>query len=255
MNKKEVKKMLPIKDQEKRKAYFIEHLKDKTYDELAPVFGVKSGESVRSWAKRHKMPNKRVSSQSKRTSKTSRANILIESIKDRGYSEKEIAEIGYDFKDAESIAEEVEGYDTYVQRNEYNERVLTIIRQPEEKIEIKSRAYKYSLQEDGQPYMWIRFPKLKINKGLDKISLLPLADMHYGHKACDIQNLKQDIEYIRNHKNVYTFLNGDLIENASKLSIASGVYEQDQMPSEQVNDIVKMLAPIAHKILFSVCGN
>jgi len=46
-----------------------------------------------------------------------------------------------------------------------------------------------------------------------------------------------------------------MIENSNKLSIAGGVYEQDRMPNEQREEIVRLLAPIAHKILWSISGN
>lgn len=247
--------MKVLKNQSDRKVFFKEHLEDMTYAEIAPIFGLKNGECVRSWAKRHSMPNKTINKQSKRTSKRNKNENLIDFIKSRGRTEKEIESLGFSFEEAKEIAEAESGYRVYTQRNEYNERVLALIKKIEDNIKIKPPAFKCSLQEDGQPYIWIQFPKLKKNKTVDKINIYPISDVHYGHIACDIETFLQDVEYVKNHDNVYTFLNGDIIENASKLSIASGVYEQNKMPDEQIFDIIKILAPIAHKILFYVSGN
>ena len=250
--------MLHMTNKEKTD-YFLQHYKNKTYNEMAVVMGYKSGEALRSWAKRNNMPNKRITSQSKRTSKAQMEEKMIELLKQRGRTQHEIEELGYNFSDIRQKAEKEKGYTLYIQRNEYNEKTLVLIRDIEEKLVILPRAFEFARQKDGQPYIWFKFPfsfpNAESGKEIKKLSIFPIADVHYGHNACDVQTLLQDIEYIRTHDNVYTFLNGDLIENASKLSVASGVYEQNRMPNDQINDIKKMLAPIAHKILFSLQGN
>lgn len=246
--------MKPIKNKIKRKEYFKKHLKDMTYEEIAPVFGVKNGESVRTWAKRHNMPNKHINKQAKRATQKSKDAKLIALLKERGRTEQELKKLGYSFGDARKVAKKEKGYTEYIQRSEYNERVLVLIREINDKIEIKPRAFKYSIAEN-QPYLWTKFPYLSNDGVIDRLRIFPLADVHKGHRSCDKESFLQDVEYIKNNKNVYAIAMGDLIENASKLSIASGVYEQNEMPNEQIGSIVKILAPIAHKILFSIQGN
>jgi hypothetical protein len=48
---------------------------------------------------------------------------------------------------------------------------------------------------------------------------------------------------------------GDLMENANKLSVGAGVYDQVITPMEQMNQVCKMLEPIKSQILVSLCGN
>ena len=177
---------------------------------------------------------------------------ILTAIKQRGYTELELQrKFKVDFKYVKKIAKQEEDYVLYFQRNKWREKVVCFVKESKEKIEIEPRAYRYSLQPNEQPYLWINLPNIKF----DKIKIVPLGDFHYGHKSCDVQTLKQDIEYIANNENVYCFLGRDLIENASKLSIAGGVYEQSKMPNQQRKDIVELLAPIAHKILWSISGN
>lgn len=54
--------------------------------------------------------------------------------------------------------------------------------------------------------------------------------------------------------NVLTFNGGDLIENASKLSIGSGVYQQIK-PQHQFVRALLQCAGLAHKMLFALPGN
>ncbi|MCD6442238.1 hypothetical protein J7L24_01710 [bacterium] len=243
-----------IKNAEKRKKFCKEN-PTLTYSELAKVFGHKNGEVTRQWCRRHNASRKRIATRSKRVESSLRNETLVKMLKERARTEHELKRAGIEWKNARRIAKKVEGYNLYVQRNEYNEKTLILIREIGEEIKIKPRAYKFAIQEE-QPYIWTQFPYLRNSGGtIDRIRLFPLADFHYGHVACDTKSILQDIEYIKSHKDIYAFLDGDLIENASKLSIASGIYEQNSMPNEQIHDIVRMLAPIAHKIIFSVQGN
>lgn len=238
-----------------REQFFLKNLRQMTYEEMAKPMGFKNGEVVRSWAKKNNMPNKRSNSQAKRTGTKDAEKVLVERIKERGWTEHQLKEMGLTFSEAVKLADKEKGYISYVQRNEYNEKVLVLIHEVSDKIEIKPRAFEFSVQPDGQPYLWIKFPKLPKKEDIDKIEIFPFADLHYGHSSCDVEKILQDIEYVRTHDNVYAIGMGDLIENASKLSVASGVYEQNRMPNRQIDDIVKMFAPIAHKFLFMIQGN
>lgn len=175
-------------------------------------------------------------------------------LKQKAYTEKFLkVRYNVDFKFiAKHLKTYASEYEIYEQRNEWNELVITLLKKYHEEIKLPKKKFSYQKQKDGEPYLWIKFPK---NAHKERIKILPLADVHYGHKSCDVKDFKNDIEYIKNTPGVYTFLNGDMIENANKLSIGGGVYEQDKMPNEQIHDIVEMLAPISDKILWSVIGN
>ena len=250
--------MKPTKLNLARERFYNENKGKLTYKQMAgkpPFESCHSAESVRGWCKRSLMPNKRLNKQATRTSATNKSSKLVEFLKERGRTGQELQQIGFEWADAHKIAKRVENFNCYIQRNEFNEKVMVLIRNIDNNVEILPRAFSYSLQGEGQPYLWVKFPYLKNGGSIDRLRLFPLADFHYGHIACDVKTIKQDIEFVRANKNVYAFLNGDMIENASKLSVASGVYEQTTMPNEQISDIVKMLAPIAHKIIFSIQGN
>jgi hypothetical protein len=242
-------------NEENRREFFLKNYKTMTYEEMSKPMGFKNGEVVRSWAKDRKMPNKRINSQSKRVVVKDKNQLMLDKIKVRGYTEHQLKEMSFPFEKALEIAEKEKDYTAYVQRNEFNERVLVLIRKPEKEIKVLPRAFEFSVQPEGQPYLWVKFPHLKRNKDIDKIEIFPFADLHYGHKSCDKDSILQDIEWVRTHENIYAVGMGDLIENASKLSVASGVYEQDSMPSAQIDEICKLLSPIAHKFLFMVQGN
>jgi len=82
--------MKPIKDNDKRKTFYISHPK-MTYNELSKVFGHKNGEVTRQWAKRNKMPNKRINSQSLRN-KVPLCDLVEKAIKSKKMSAVELAD-------------------------------------------------------------------------------------------------------------------------------------------------------------------
>jgi len=180
-----------------------------------------------------------------------RTKFVIDAIKQKAHTEAELKrKFDVDFKEVEKLAQKEQGYSIFYQRNRFNEQVVLLIKDFDRTVKIKPRKVKITKAPNGKPYIWVQFP----NKW-SKIKIVPISDIHYGHIACNVQTLKQDIEYILHNDNVFCFLNGDLIENASKVSVASGVYEQKQMPNEQIEEIIALLAPIAHKILWYVGGN
>lgn len=95
---------------------------------------------------------------------------------------------------------------------------------------------------------------INLAKDLDYLELIPLADTHYGDTNCNIDKLKETINYIKNNKHVYCVLNGDIIDNAIKQSVGD-VYLQKRTPTEQLEEICKLFAPIKDKILAVTIGN
>lgn len=142
------------------------------------------------------------------------------------------------------------GYELFVQRNAFNEKIYVFLPKPERKVPLKKPIFARHCAT--LPWVRVQFPE---SLNVKRIDIVPLFDVHFGHKACLVSKWMEYIEYIRTHSGVFTFLGGDLIENASKLSVAGGVYEQHLTPDEQIHRVIEMLRPIAHKILFSLPGN
>lgn len=101
------------------------------------------------------------------------------------------------------------------------------------------------------------FPELIVTvpDAWDTVQLAPLYDVHIGHAKHDAERFARHLRWIRETPNVLTWNGGDLIENASKLSVGSGVYEQNLTPHHQVIAGLLRLAGIAHKMLFALPGN
>ena len=101
------------------------------------------------------------------------------------------------------------------------------------------------------------FPELTVTvpDSWPSIQLAPLYDVHLGHARHDKAMFARHLRWIKETPNVLTWNGGDLIENASKLSVGSGVYEQEIAPGNQLISAVLQVAPIAHKMLFMLPGN
>lgn len=101
------------------------------------------------------------------------------------------------------------------------------------------------------------FPELLVTvpDSWDSVQLAPLYDVHMGHAHHDAERFARHLRWIRETPNVLTWNGGDLIENASKLSVGAGVYDQDLQPEKQVITAALKLSTIAHKMLFALPGN
>lgn len=93
-----------------------------------------------------------------------------------------------------------------------------------------------------------RFKKVK------EIRIVPLADLHIGDPLLDEKLLKETINYIKDNDNVFTILNGDLMNTAIKNSV-SDIYNEKLTPMQQIEELVRLLEPIKDKILVATCGN
>ena len=95
---------------------------------------------------------------------------------------------------------------------------------------------------------------IKINAPKNTFQLMVLGDMHIGDELCDLDLIKNTIEYIKKTKECYCILNGDLINNALKTSKSDSYKEQ--MTIEQEQDLlIDLLTPIKDKILVMATGN
>lgn len=88
-------------------------------------------------------------------------------------------------------------------------------------------------------------------KGIDVVSL---NDWHIGSSACNLDLVERTIEYIK-ETNARAIINGDLIENGTRNSVGSGVYEQILNPQEQIDYLIELLYPIKNNIDMATIGN
>lgn len=86
------------------------------------------------------------------------------------------------------------------------------------------------------------------------ITLVPLADIHFGAQHSNEALFKEAITYIAKTKNCYAVGLGDWIDLVTYHSKGL-VGEQKYKSTEQYMKIVKLLMPIRHKILFALTGN
>lgn len=96
--------------------------------------------------------------------------------------------------------------------------------------------------------------RIDLERNLEYIELVPIADAHIGDSLCDMDLLKREIEYVRTNSNAYAILNGDLLNNAIKTSV-SDVYSERLSPMQQLELAIELLTPIRDKILCVTSGN
>ena len=87
-----------------------------------------------------------------------------------------------------------------------------------------------------------------------KIYLVPLADFHLGCKDVGVDVIRGYIGWIKDNKNAYTILNGDLMNCAGK-DTAPELYDDLTTPDDAYFSLRAMLMPIKDKILMITRGN
>ena len=87
------------------------------------------------------------------------------------------------------------------------------------------------------------------------IKLAPLYDVHCGHGKHDAELFRRHKAWIMRTPNVLTWNGGDFVENASKLSVGAGVYEQDYSPQNQFARAALDFVDLSAKMMFSIPGN
>lgn len=95
---------------------------------------------------------------------------------------------------------------------------------------------------------------MKIDAPQNKFELMVLGDMHIGDELCDLDLVKEAINYVKNTKYCYCILNGDLINNALKTS-KSDIYKEQMTMEEEQDLLIDLLLPIKDKILVMATGN
>jgi len=107
----------------------------------------------------------------------------------------------------------------------------------------------------GKSHKGVLMREFVIHTGSNKkAEVIPLGDIHYGHKVCDIALLKTMVTYIGKGSNRRWFGVGDFIEGIPA-NYKIPTWEQDKTPDEQRKEISSILKPIAKKGLFLIDGN
>jgi len=94
----------------------------------------------------------------------------------------------------------------------------------------------------------------ELNPRFKDLLLLPLSDAHYGDPLFSEPHYNRTLDFLKNTRNAYTILNGDLCDSATRLSVGD-VYSQKLTPQQQRDFHIKKLKPIKHKILGVTTGN
>ena len=89
---------------------------------------------------------------------------------------------------------------------------------------------------------------------VDKVTIIPIADVHIGDKLSNLKLLKEALQRIKDEPNTFTIINGDLCNMALKNS-KSDVYSDNLSPMEQVLTATELLEGIKNKILVISTGN
>jgi hypothetical protein len=178
----------------------------------------------------------------------------------RSRTRREIEEIFGDQTD-ELLRTKFEGYNLFEQINDFGENCYCLLPEIVLDLAIQPKIWSWyrPAGENGygyQPYLMIQMPETTFaSLGDDpEIRLVPLFDVHLGHHAHKEEKFRKYLRYIAETPNVFTWLGGDLVENA--LDDGRGMtYEQELPPMRQQDLAVHLLAPIAHKILWAQPGN
>lgn len=96
--------------------------------------------------------------------------------------------------------------------------------------------------------------KVNLSRDIKTAEVHIFADLHIGDKFCDLESIKSRIEAVKNNKNAYCILNGDIINNATKTSI-SDCYAEALTPMEQIQRYVELFEPIKDRIIAITQGN
>jgi hypothetical protein len=91
----------------------------------------------------------------------------------------------------------------------------------------------------------------------DKIYIIPMGDIHFGDKGFSKESkrkLNGYLDWVAEHDNAYIFLNGDIMNTATRFS-KSSPFEQDLDGDEQLSEALFYFEPVKDKILGAVLGN
>lgn len=88
-------------------------------------------------------------------------------------------------------------------------------------------------------------------------------DIHAGVKSCDFEKFREDVEEVRKTPNMYAFLGGDMCDFISpddkrfdaKSLTHESIMELNDLPLKMARQVIDVLMPIKHKLIFGLEGN
>jgi len=96
--------------------------------------------------------------------------------------------------------------------------------------------------------------KVELPRGMESAEIHTFADLHIGDAFCDIQHIRERIDYVKNTPNAFAILNGDIMNNATKTSVSDS-YAEQLTPMQQLESFTTLFEPIKDKILCITNGN
>lgn len=111
----------------------------------------------------------------------------------------------------------------------------------------------FSVPDTEVPLLHVRV----FRPSCDRISIVPLTDLHLGARKHASALLQEYLRYIMSTRDCYAIGLGDYIENATRTSIGLGMYEEDFHFPQQYERIEALLRPLARagKLLGLHAGN
>lgn len=94
----------------------------------------------------------------------------------------------------------------------------------------------------------------ELSRDFEHVEIHIFSDWHIGDVNCKMDEIKAEIDAVKNNKNAFCICNGDLINNATKASV-SDCYAETMTPQEQIETLCELLEPIKDKILMITRGN
>lgn len=89
---------------------------------------------------------------------------------------------------------------------------------------------------------------IPVKKGKKYAEVMFIGDIHFGSPQCDVEKFKSMLDYCGKTKTPI-YLMGDLVEMATRDSVGSGIYEQEFIGEDQVEQMIGILKPLAQKKL------
>lgn len=96
--------------------------------------------------------------------------------------------------------------------------------------------------------------KSDLPRDIETLEVCVFADEHIGDAHCDMERLKDRIDYIANTDNAYCVLNGDILDYASRSSIGD-IETRSLNIMGQLERAVELFSPIKDKIICITNGN
>jgi hypothetical protein len=98
--------------------------------------------------------------------------------------------------------------------------------------------------------------ELSVPRGSEYAEVVFLGDVHAGSPQFDQPRFLAMVDYCAKN-DIHVILMGDMLETATRNSVGAGVYEQDENPDSQFEQMIEWLQPLADKklILGAHMGN